>query len=512
MDASLVINEGTRRETRALTTPSVTFGRSKACDIVLSDKAISSQHFRILRHGQAFVLRDLGSKNATFVNEEKTSDRILRKGDRIRVGTTTIEFYLGEVPPTLPAAPAQRRKFHWLGAAPAPPRGNVRLFLSVLGGMPPYLLSTSLHAVALVLLMTIYITVQVASAPDATYQVTLVQRAPDIDLAAASDGEHKGKPGPDSDPFSAPQIAAEAHVPAFEPDALPAARPGMTEVPDLPPVVRRGNDAIAVLLPKKPGSKTNGASDATTPPQGGKVDLPDGVDIAGIVLGRLKGRPGDFETYGSLTKDNIVVITGVYDHVETVLDGLLVPHATVTPKKFDRLKTEAACAILVDCPGYLNGTECQRVRKWVADGGYLFTTDWTLGVLATMFPGMVRRGGQQTSEDWVTVGPAKGMDEDPLLKDVFSPLKGHPQWWLEEGTFPIQVQDREKVRVLIDSSEMRRRYGEGAVAVTFDYGKGKVLHVASHFYQVSTDMKTHYSMTQLIVNFLLQARQAQAAR
>ncbi len=510
MEPCLLIRSGEETETRPLTGSAVTFGRSKSCDVVLCDSAVSSHHIKIARQGKVFLMRELDAKNGTFVNGERLRERVLQPGDEIRIGHTTIVFQTDAAeaipsptpPPARPAAPP--------AASPAKQVAAGIVLLEMLGSIPAYLFSGAVHALIFFLFMTV-----VVSTPD-------VPKERVYNLSLAKDGQRDlGEPlvapnqknDSDQDLFTAQRISDEPMAPEPDPLEKPADKFGKQDQPDEPLQVALAPDKLVVRVKSAPRSKPDSSDESSSTPLGGNLDLPPGDDVAGIVLGRLKdGRPGDFDALGSLKGENIIVITGVYDHVETVLDGLRVPHLTLTPKKYDRTKSDATCAILVDCPGFLNGTEIARIRKWVDKGGYLFTTDWALSTVEKLFPGTVRQGGRQTSEDWVAVGPVKGMEGHAFLKDVFSPLKGRPQWWLEEGSFPIQVVDPSKVQVLIDSAEMKKRYGEGAVAVTFEYGQGKVLHVCSHFHQVSTDAKTHYSMTQLIVNFLLEARKAQDGR
>ena len=59
------------------------------------DLDVSSRHAAIVRHGAAFSLRDLGSKNGTFVNGERiTGDVVLQDGDVIGFGPQgpSVEF------------------------------------------------------------------------------------------------------------------------------------------------------------------------------------------------------------------------------------------------------------------------------------------------------------------------------------------------------------------------------------------------------------------------------------
>ena len=55
-------------------------------------------------------------------------------------------------------------------------------------------------------------------------------------------------------------------------------------------------------------------------------------------------------------------------------------------------------------------------------------------------------------------------------------------WWLEVQAFPITVTYPERCEVLVDSAEMRQRYGSSPMATTFRWGLGRVQHSVSHFY------------------------------
>ena len=57
-----------------------------------------------------------------------------------------------------------------------------------------------------------------------------------------------------------------------------------------------------------------------------------------------------------------------------------------------------------------------------------------------------------------------------------------PRWWLEGSSYPIRILDKEQVRVLITSRELGEKYGEKPVAVLFNFGKGDVFHMISHYF------------------------------
>jgi len=59
---------------------------------ILDDAYVSSHHARISVVGDGVVVDDLGSRNGTFLNGAKLSDRRpLRIGDRLQIGYTVLE-------------------------------------------------------------------------------------------------------------------------------------------------------------------------------------------------------------------------------------------------------------------------------------------------------------------------------------------------------------------------------------------------------------------------------------
>ncbi len=70
----------------------LTLGRDDACDVPLQDKGSSRQHAEIFRIGDMCFVRDLESKNGTFVNDNRVTEEMLRDGDRIQIGGTVMVF------------------------------------------------------------------------------------------------------------------------------------------------------------------------------------------------------------------------------------------------------------------------------------------------------------------------------------------------------------------------------------------------------------------------------------
>jgi hypothetical protein len=68
-------------------------GRGDAADIVLEDSFASSNHARLVPHGDVIVLEDLGSTNGTYLNDEPLrGPQPLHPGDRIRIGDSDFTF------------------------------------------------------------------------------------------------------------------------------------------------------------------------------------------------------------------------------------------------------------------------------------------------------------------------------------------------------------------------------------------------------------------------------------
>jgi hypothetical protein len=62
-------------------------GRGTDCDIVIPKRQVSRQHVQIERDDKGYLLRDLGSKNGTYVNSQEVRDKPyrLKDGDEIQI-------------------------------------------------------------------------------------------------------------------------------------------------------------------------------------------------------------------------------------------------------------------------------------------------------------------------------------------------------------------------------------------------------------------------------------------
>lgn len=68
-------------------------GRSSECDIVLSHPEVSSRHAVLVLHADGVVeIRDVGSKNGTYVNGQKVLQAYLNKGDKLQLGSYEVDW------------------------------------------------------------------------------------------------------------------------------------------------------------------------------------------------------------------------------------------------------------------------------------------------------------------------------------------------------------------------------------------------------------------------------------
>ena len=134
----------------------------------------------------------------------------------------------------------------------------------------------------------------------------------------------------------------------------------------------------------------------------------------------------------------------------------------------------------MNCEGTLDKDSSERIQWFVNVGGYLMSTDWALAnAVKTAFPGYSGHfAGANTGNDVVVVEEAS--PGHPFTAGVFNDVPAM-KWWLEIQAFPITVDYPERIDILVDSAEMRRRYGSSPLALTFRWGQGKVQHSVSHF-------------------------------
>ena len=95
MPSHLEIRKPSGRELIALSGQRVTVGKASTNNVSLEhDSTVSRLHAVLENLGFAWSVRDVGSRNGTYLNGEKISaERVLRSGDELRVGKSRLIFW-----------------------------------------------------------------------------------------------------------------------------------------------------------------------------------------------------------------------------------------------------------------------------------------------------------------------------------------------------------------------------------------------------------------------------------
>lgn len=96
MHVRLKIMQGSKTgEEKKIPTPKCMIGRGDDCHLRPQSDAISRHHCVIITTQNEVIVRDLKSRNGTFVNDERVSDEaVLLSGDILRVGPLQFELII----------------------------------------------------------------------------------------------------------------------------------------------------------------------------------------------------------------------------------------------------------------------------------------------------------------------------------------------------------------------------------------------------------------------------------
>ncbi len=198
--------------------------------------------------------------------------------------------------------------------------------------------------------------------------------------------------------------------------------------------------------------------------------------------------PDDFADIESMDEADILVVQGVHDYIQQVLDLAGTRFSLVSPSALSTAALRQDQVMFVNCGAKFDRRGLANITSFVEDGGFLFTTDWALkDVLEPAFPGYVEYNQRRTRDEVVRV--EIHAEDDPFLRTLIGP-EDDPQWWLEGSSYPICILNSDKVEVIISSKELGSLYGEPAVFITFPVGLGRVYHMISHFYLQRSETRT----------------------
>lgn len=110
MSKLVILNQGMTGRTFELNIERTTVGRVEDNTFQIADGSVSSHHAEIILRGSEILIRDLGSTNGTFINNEKITETVLKPGQTLRFGQVELKIDDGKPvsapPPPAPGAPA----------------------------------------------------------------------------------------------------------------------------------------------------------------------------------------------------------------------------------------------------------------------------------------------------------------------------------------------------------------------------------------------------------------------
>jgi len=223
-----------------------------------------------------------------------------------------------------------------------------------------------------------------------------------------------------------------------------------------------------------------------------------GTNLIEQVWSRMK--PGELPKLRECKEDRILVIEGSYDYLEKILDNAKVPYTLLDefPDK-EELRQGGQFAkskvMFVNCDeDYHSSPEDKNLtrenkkslQEFVARGGRMITTDWAQAVVKYLF-GKIRAKENSTDDDDIV--------KVRFASDIGKNLSGisygnaRPNWWLESSSDMISYSKNSGVVELVESYEMKEKYGSSHVAVGFPYGEGEVFHFVSHL--IAQELKNY---------------------
>ncbi len=88
----LIIEEGMQKGREFRFTAEASVGRGKDNLVTVEDPRISLRHAKIILENGRYVLKDLASRNGTFINGERVTEQPIHFGDKVKIGAAIFSF------------------------------------------------------------------------------------------------------------------------------------------------------------------------------------------------------------------------------------------------------------------------------------------------------------------------------------------------------------------------------------------------------------------------------------
>lgn len=175
---------------------------------------------------------------------------------------------------------------------------------------------------------------------------------------------------------------------------------------------------------------------------------------------------------------SVIQVKGRWDDSGRTLRALGIQYERVGSGDLEDMSFDNVKVLIVDCAGSVPRESLQRIRDFVARGGYLLATDWALdNLVEKAFPGYVEYDRKKNAE---AIYDAYVVNPEPVL---FANAVTNAHWKMDEASHLMRVLKPGSVRVLARSRKLEKEDpgGQGVLAVTFPFGKGYVMHTVGHF-------------------------------
>lgn len=218
-----------------------------------------------------------------------------------------------------------------------------------------------------------------------------------------------------------------------------------------------------------------------------------------VIQDKMRSIPGKARVIETARRNGrLLAVKGKYDYVEKILpfcyaaEKVLMEPGTALPElhHFD--------VIFVGCPGNVNVSGWAKVvPDFLEEGGVLLTTDWCLqNLTARLFPKVLNVAG--TAQGTFPLRVRRSAH--PLLEGI-ERCDGTP-WVVEGSSHRIGVLDPDRVEVILDAPAMSE---PSAVLVTFNVGRGLVVHAISHFHLQGSEESGEYTSAYILTNVIDEA-------
>lgn len=520
MPIRLEVDDG--RDVRSVRIPraEAVLGRDRTADVRIAAEGVSRRHAHLRVVGDSVEVVDLDSRNGVTVRGENVPRALVAPGESFAVGGVRVTLLDATPDAPITPSPAVRRALAQAsaGAAPRPSHPPVRrapehrdfdeLLYAALRQTPWTATSLGIHAVLFVLLTFVDLGLSPPPPPpddvvvvlsDGSMQDALDERVEELLVDDVLESMERLVPDTAEEPIE------------FEPVPIDTAE--SDELLDAPVLLDPRTTSPFEI--RDPGETAIGLT--ATSDLGARLGTSFGKDEAGeantLAARALRSSPFGRSLLAGLrlrtSHVNIRVLGGEYDECESVLDRLELGHDMLFAEELDLAQPGPEIrAIFYNCTAKpMTPRALDHLERFVYAGGYLFTTDWGLeNVLEQRFSQYVRtlrdRGRVVMTEDEVI--SFRAVSTHPLLRGLPSG-NGISRWWLEDSSLLIDIVDPKAVDVLIESNDLDARHGSRPVAVTFQHGKGRVVHVLGHFFQKEGNLRGTVAMQRILLNFLYQA-------